>query len=223
MGPPHLPWPGCPFVPGPVASLFFPSPSVLNSCESICSYQGWWLMQQLLLGQNSWNHTAITHAHSHARRRVVPPPRLHSPFPISGTKHSLTAQRARAAAQLAEAEMLMLPVKGWVTLWKLFRRVTLLVPFFLQPPILSGSWDAGGLHWLLPAENTMKAFQGKKAPDGSHKNDWSRAWLICWSPEKSFCLSWKHVILAPRLPFFFFFHLSIFLYWTYQCVRGNEK
>lgn len=129
-------------------------------------------------------------------------PPLCPPFLVSGTKHSLTAWRAGAAAQLAGAELLMLSVKGWVTLQKLFKRVNLLVSFPLQPPILLSSSDAGGLHWLLPAESTMKAFQCKKAPDGSHKNNWSCAWLICWSSEKSFCLSWKHVILAPRMTFF---------------------
>lgn len=41
---------------------------------------------------------------------LFPPP--HPPFPIPGTKHSLTAQRARAAAQLAGAGMLALSVKG---------------------------------------------------------------------------------------------------------------
>ena len=134
----------------------------------------------------------------HAEGLYVSPP--YPPFPISGTKHSLTAWRAGAAAQLAGAEMLMLSVKGWVTLQKLFRRVTLLVPFPLQPPILSGSSDTGGLRRLLPTESTMQAFQGEKAPDGSHKDNWSRAWQICWSPEKSFCLSWRHMMLAPRLP-----------------------
>lgn len=48
------------------------------------------------------------HAHMHTEG-LFP---LRPPFPISGTKHSLTVPRAGAAAQLAGAEMLMLSVKG---------------------------------------------------------------------------------------------------------------
>lgn len=199
MGTPHLWQQGCPFVLGSATSLisllssFF---SFKNSSKSICSYQSWWLMQQLLLGQNSWNHTAITHARSHARRRVVSPL-----FPIPGTKHSLTAQRARAAAQLAGAEMLTLTVKGWVTLWKLFRRVTLLVPF--SPPATD---PCGFIQCWSSAPAAARrehkgGFSGHEGSQWELQKDWSHAWLICWSPEKSFCLSWKHIVLATRLPF----------------------
>lgn len=50
------------------------------------------------------------HMHAHMHTEGLFP--LRPPFPISGTKHSLTVPRAGAAAQLAGAEMLMLSVKG---------------------------------------------------------------------------------------------------------------